>query len=253
MIKNLIPSASSILLRDGEQGLQTLLLKKNAKITFGGSWVFPGGRVDKEDHGEHGAYATERQTAWRECLEEANIQLNKDRLVPYSNWVTPATRPKRFKALFFIYNANEIKQEPEVDHGEIVDGRWFDLAEALQGHQTKELVLAGPAFVSLMKLNRFKTVSEAFANHLNCMDKSSAKNSYENVADFMPRVYLTEQGAICLYQADDAYNLLDDETISKDPQLSKQINTSEKKHRLYMFRSQPWQYVEDLTNNGFNS
>ena len=42
-------AATVVLLRDGSDGLETLMLRKNSKIAFGGMWVFPGGRVDPGD------------------------------------------------------------------------------------------------------------------------------------------------------------------------------------------------------------
>ena len=39
-------AATVVLLRDGAGGLETLLLRRNSRIAFGGMWVFPGGRVD---------------------------------------------------------------------------------------------------------------------------------------------------------------------------------------------------------------
>ena len=45
-----VPAATVILLRDGPDGLETLMLRRNSKLAFvGGMWVFPGGRVDPED------------------------------------------------------------------------------------------------------------------------------------------------------------------------------------------------------------
>ena len=46
----LIQAATVILLRDGADGLETLMLRRNSKLAFvGGMWVFPGGRVDAQD------------------------------------------------------------------------------------------------------------------------------------------------------------------------------------------------------------
>ena len=45
----IMPAATVVLLRETEQGPETLMLRKNSKIAFGGMWVFPGGRVDEED------------------------------------------------------------------------------------------------------------------------------------------------------------------------------------------------------------
>ena len=45
-----IPAATVILLRDTPAGVETLMLRRNSKLAFGGMWVFPGGRVDPTDH-----------------------------------------------------------------------------------------------------------------------------------------------------------------------------------------------------------
>ncbi|MDH3682944.1 MAG: NUDIX domain-containing protein, partial [Acidimicrobiia bacterium] len=43
------PAATVIPLRDGTAGLEVLVLRRDTNLAFhGGSWVFPGGRVD--DH-----------------------------------------------------------------------------------------------------------------------------------------------------------------------------------------------------------
>ena len=44
------PASTVVLLRDGSEGLETLLLKRNKALAFaGGFWVFPGGSLDPED------------------------------------------------------------------------------------------------------------------------------------------------------------------------------------------------------------
>ena len=49
-----IPAATVVPLRDGDSGLEVLLLQRNARGEFGHMWVFPGGRVDDGDHaGDH--------------------------------------------------------------------------------------------------------------------------------------------------------------------------------------------------------
>ena len=44
-----VAAATVVVLRDGADGLETLMLRRNSKISFGGMWVFPGGRVDEAD------------------------------------------------------------------------------------------------------------------------------------------------------------------------------------------------------------
>ena len=45
-VSALIPAATVVLLREGDCGVEVLMLRKNSKITFGGMWVFPGGKID---------------------------------------------------------------------------------------------------------------------------------------------------------------------------------------------------------------
>ena len=39
----LIPAATAIVVRDGDEGIEALMLRRNSKLAFaGGMWVFPG-------------------------------------------------------------------------------------------------------------------------------------------------------------------------------------------------------------------
>jgi len=67
------PAATLVLLRDGPDGLETLLLERHAESFFSGALVFPGGRVDAEDGDDEAAAF--RIAAIRECWEEAHILL----------------------------------------------------------------------------------------------------------------------------------------------------------------------------------
>ena len=50
---SLLPAATVVLVRQGDSGIQTLLLRRNSALRFaGGNWVFPGGRIDKADYPE---------------------------------------------------------------------------------------------------------------------------------------------------------------------------------------------------------
>ena len=51
--KPLLLAATVVVVRDGEDGLEVLMVLRNRSLKFGGgSWVFPGGRVDDGDYGE---------------------------------------------------------------------------------------------------------------------------------------------------------------------------------------------------------
>ena len=83
-----------VLLRDSEESYEVLMLKKNSKITFGGMWVFPGGKIDPEDYGEESdlEYAA-RAAAVRETKEETGISLDSKDFIHFSHW-TPPQVPK---------------------------------------------------------------------------------------------------------------------------------------------------------------
>jgi len=43
-------AATAVLLRNSNNGMETLLLRRNAKLAFaGGAWVFPGGAIDADE------------------------------------------------------------------------------------------------------------------------------------------------------------------------------------------------------------
>ena len=69
---SLRPASTVVLLRDGSNGLETLLLKRNKALMFaGGLWVFPGGAIDPEDIEAAGGemVAASRIAAAREAAE----------------------------------------------------------------------------------------------------------------------------------------------------------------------------------------
>ena len=85
-----IPAATVVVLRDTDEGLQTLMLKKNSKIAFGGMWVFPGGKIDANDYDETGdLVAAARRAAVRETHEEAQLNVDAESLVMIAHWIPP--------------------------------------------------------------------------------------------------------------------------------------------------------------------
>ena len=49
--KPLLLAATVVMVRDGDDGLEVLMVLRNRSLKFGGgSWVFPGGRVDEADY-----------------------------------------------------------------------------------------------------------------------------------------------------------------------------------------------------------
>ena len=151
-----IPAATVVLARDGDDGIEVLMLRKNAALAFGGMWVFPGGRVDPGDgDGEEGA----RNAAVREALEEADLLVEPDGLVPFAHWSPPAVAPKRFATWFFLAPAPA--GAVSIDGGEIHDHVWVGPEAALARHAAREIELAPPTWVTLHRLSGFPDLRSA--------------------------------------------------------------------------------------------
>ena len=191
-----VEAATVILLRDAADGIETLMLRRNSKLEFaGGMWVFPGGRVDPEDRigldpsDELGAA---RRAAVREALEEANLAIAEEALVPFSHWTPPAIAPKRFLTWFFVASAFE--GEVAIDLGEIHDQAWMRPAEAMRRRNALEIELLPPTWVTLDRLGSFPDVASALAD--------ARTRSPER---FVTRVGKTPEGGVALWHGDAGY------------------------------------------------
>jgi 8-oxo-dGTP pyrophosphatase MutT (NUDIX family) len=151
-----IPAATVVLVRDSADGLETLMLRRNATGAFGGMWVFPGGRVDPGDgEDEDGA----RRAAVRETIEEASLVVDPSVLVPFAHWTPPPIAPKRFATWFFLAPAPE--GIVAVDGTEIHEHIWVTPANAMKRRDAGEVELAPPTFVTLHRLSQSPDVASA--------------------------------------------------------------------------------------------
>jgi 8-oxo-dGTP pyrophosphatase MutT (NUDIX family) len=149
-------ACSVITVRDGEEGLELLLVQRNPAARFmGGAWVFPGGAVHEGE--------TEVETAVREAEEEAGIALDPDSLVPFSRWITPRQVKVRFDTHFFVAPAPD-GAEPKCDGEECVDLRWIGPAAALEAGKREELFLVFPTIKHLEQLAEFEAVDALLAH-----------------------------------------------------------------------------------------
>lgn len=191
------PAATVVILRDGEAGVELLLLRRNRELSFyGGVWVFPGGRIDPEDYAaarSTDVLAAARQAAIREAREEAGLTLDAARLVPFARWVTPDGVPKRFDTWFFAAPVQE--GTVEVDGGEIHDHRWFSPGEALAAQRAGELELPPPTFVTISQFFAFPDLDGALA--------AATRNPLQT---YHPRICSAGDGGCCLYDDDVAYD-----------------------------------------------
>ncbi len=194
-----IPAATVVLLRDGAQGPEVLMLKKNSKITFGGMWVFPGGKIDAEDHGDpthdKALEFAARKAAAREANEEAGIVLVPDDLVWFAHWVPPPGPHKRFATWFFAALATEDEQNITIDDGEIKAHQWISPSAALKRHSAGEIDLVPPTWITLYHLS----LREPSANVLNHFKTLEPKI-------YSTRVAKTEDGKrVAMWSGDAGY------------------------------------------------
>lgn len=212
-------AATVILLRDGDAGLETLMLRRNSKIVFGGMWVFPGGRVDPEDWegiSEGDDLAASRQTAEREAFEECGLRVAPDSMLPFSHWTPPPITPKRFLTWFFIARAEE--GNVSIDDGEIKESLWLSPSEALRRQSAQEIELAPPTYVTLCDLSSFASVGDAL----------SAIRDREP-EHFSTQIGVSEAGPVAIWHGDAGYE-------AGDPAAQGAL------HRLTMVKGGQWRY-----------
>ena len=215
------PAATVVLVRDGHLGLETLLLRRNSKLAFaGGSWVFPGGRVDDADH-LHGDEPQDaaRQAAVRETLEEAGLDVDIGSLLFFAHWTTPEQAPKRYATWFFVSDAFS-SSDVSVDGSEIVDHLWLQPGDAIQKFHDKEIELMPPTFITLQELS-------------SCGNVDAVMGMYRQrkVVPMTPKVGKAEGGVCMLYPGDAGYEKADADMPGS-------------RHRFWMLKS-GWCYEKD--------
>ena len=207
--QDLIPAATVVLLRDGADGMETLMLRKNSKIAFAGMWVFPGGRIDVEDGTDNeNIEQRARIAAAREAKEEAMLEINPLSMCWFSHWTPPALGNRRFETWFFAAPAPW--GEVRIDGGEITDSQWITPQQALEKHRCGDIELVPPTYVTLHYL----------AEH------DSTKTALAALDDQEPRYYATHLGhsgddLVAMWAGDAGYE-------------SGEADTAGPRHRLHM-------------------
>jgi 8-oxo-dGTP pyrophosphatase MutT (NUDIX family) len=159
-VKPPIPAATVVLLRDGDSGVEVLMLRKNSKITFGGMWVFPGGKIDPEDrHAAADDTHAARTAAARETLEETGLVVSPEDFTWFAHWTPPPGPQKRFATWFFA-SAVDSDDDVIIDDGEIKEHAWISPAAALARHAAGEIDLVPPTWVTLYQLSRYTPTTQ---------------------------------------------------------------------------------------------
>lgn len=217
-----VNAATVILLRDGSSGLETLMLRRNSKISFGGMWVFPGGRVDEVDReglSPDDDIEAARIAAVREAQEEAGLGVASKNLVALSHWTPPPITPRRFLTWFFLAHAP--RDEVVIDDGEIRDHAWMSPAEAMRRRNAAEIELAPPTWVTLNELARWPSAADAIS--------AAAARAPER---FATHIAVGGDGPVALWHGDAGWETSD-------------ANVPGARHRLSMFDGD-WRYERVL-------
>jgi 8-oxo-dGTP pyrophosphatase MutT (NUDIX family) len=219
-----VPAATVILLREGDTGMEVLLLRRSARADYlAEAWVFPGGGVEPEDGADPLSLETARAAASREAREEAGIVLDSGALVPYSQWRPPPQSPKRFLTWFFVAEAPH-HGEVTVDGAEITEHVWITPAKGLAARDAGEVTLVPSTWMTLRELsNQHSTAS--------VLDTARGRTPpyWETRLSFVPREDDPEKNdVIALWEGDAGYP-------------SSDATASGARHRLHMGAA-PWFY-----------
>lgn len=190
-----IPAATVIVLRDGAEGLEALMLRRDRGLSFaGGTWVFPGGRIDPDDHPPEGADLERAalRAAVREAAEEAGLLLDPASLRRWSHWTPPPESPKRFTTAFFVTGLQDGAVDVVIDDGEIREHRWRRPADMLARRDAGEVSLTPPTVITLHQLAPFGAVADAVS-------------ATRDVEHFATRIGVMGDTIVAMYHGDAGY------------------------------------------------
>jgi 8-oxo-dGTP pyrophosphatase MutT (NUDIX family) len=200
-----IPAATLVLMRERAGGPPELLMtERTGQMAFAaGALVFPGGRIDADDHATAGDRAipdaAARVAAIRETIEETGLApgvvpapdaaavrtlrdgiagerpfaellarqglaLDLAALTPFARWCPNFRETRRFDTLFFLAEAHPDSPEPTVAEAEAVRAFWASAAEILAEVDAGHAHVIFPTRRNLERLAGFSSTAEAYAD-----------------------------------------------------------------------------------------
>ncbi|GAA4283502.1 NUDIX domain-containing protein [Brevibacterium daeguense] len=196
------PAVSVIVARDTARGLEVFVQHRVKTMDFAaGVVVYPGGRVDPQDHEaaaaldvpdslveEHVAAWSRTElgadptfaraliaTAQREVGEEAGATIPPSALKPWANWITPPGRTKRFDTYFYVARGDQIG-DMRHQTTEATMSEWMNVEQILREEAAERLKLMRPTLVLLNEVHHLGSVDALI----------SAQREIEPVRPFMP-------------------------------------------------------------------
>lgn len=147
-------AATVVLLRDGDAGLEVLLIERPDRGSFAGAWVFPGGKLEDDDRAAGGDLSEEaiaRRAGVRETREETGLGLDADTLVTLSCWDPPPGIAVRIRTWFFAapVPAPGAAGALRLAADEAVTAEWLRPDDALGRHGHGGFTLYPPTWVTL--------------------------------------------------------------------------------------------------------
>lgn len=199
-----IPAATLILMRPAAAGgpPEILMLERAETMAFAaGALVFPGGRIDPDDHATAARFAhipdaAARIAAIRETIEEtgvapalrptpdaavlreaiaagqpfaplldqAGLTLDLDALTPFARWCPNFREARRFDTLFYLAEAPAGEALHSADKTESVHTFWASAAAVLADLEAGRAKAIFPTRRNLERLAGFASLEEARAN-----------------------------------------------------------------------------------------
>lgn len=198
-----IPAATLVLMRERAGGPPELLItERTGNMAFAaGALVFPGGRIDADDHRTAELLGTEKAkvAAIRETIEEAGLApglspmadaatieelrkgladeepfasllaahglaIDATALVPFARWCPNFRETRRFDTLFFLAEAPANAPEPRISEHEAVRAYWASAADVLAELEAGLAHAIFPTRRNLERLARFASFAEARAD-----------------------------------------------------------------------------------------
>ena len=99
-------------------------------------------------------------TSLRQFLQQNDLRLACDMLVPFAHWITPAMMPKRFDTHFFIAEA-PADQVALHDGHESVDSVWINPSDAMRAAEDGRYTVIFPTLRQVEKLARATSPANA--------------------------------------------------------------------------------------------